>query len=280
MVERDRLRRLVLRPTGPVTPTNGVFHAVVRIAVDRGSRPGTRRTRGNDSLASALTPRPARPSARVDRAVARAGVHGRAPGERERARGRERRTCARSRARDRVRGGTGRTRSRLMTYDERMGLRRRDRRAASRSLRHLHDLVGAHVVRRRARRAGGSRRSPQRRLRRRGSGAGRSPARRVICERRERAARERDRLARRRARRRVERDVSRVPPSNVSVDLRDPAVAAAVQRLHEVDVVGGDRRRELEADVLPDRVAERGRAPRGLRVAVERPARRGPRACR
>ena len=86
---------------------------------------------------------------------------------------------------------------------------------------------------------------------------------------REPALPERDGLPRGRSRRRVERDRQLRVAVEDQLNFRDPAIAAAVQRLDEVHVVGGDGRRELQADVLPDGIAERRRPPRRGQVAVE-----------
>ncbi len=167
-----------------------------------------------------------------------------------------------------LRGGTGRNACRLMTttsgWDCDIGTDRRQQVAG-----HLHDLVGAHVgvgvpVAQadlgEAHTVGSAEEVLARIVHRRDAD----------LQRREATHRERERLATRAARRRVERERVRVPAVERHVDLRDPAIATAVHRLHEVDVVGRDRRREPEADVLPDRLAQRGRAPGGLDVAVER----------
>ena len=70
-------------------------------------------------------------------------------------------------------------------------------------------------------------------------------------ERVERAARERDRLAGGGARAAVEHDVHRSSAVERQHRVRDVAVAPAVERLHEVDVVGGDLAVEVDLDALP-----------------------------
>ena len=141
-----------------------------------------------------------------------------------------------------VRGGTGRVASRLMTSTSGWLARRRAER--------VEQVASASARPRRARTSCVACAS-RRRISAKPTGIGLAEQVRAVVvrlhdadrERVERAARERDRLARRGARRAVERDVHRVAAVERQLRVRDVAVAPAVERLHEVDVVGRDRRR-------------------------------------
>ena len=128
----------------PPTPTNGVFQAVAGLPSAALAARHCRQP-GSDSLASAVTR-----SGQAERdasmaASVRAGVHARVAGEREAARRGQRRTRARSTAPDRCGAGPDASASRVITSTSGCVRGARAQRVEQ-VLRHLHDLVDAHVV--------------------------------------------------------------------------------------------------------------------------------------
>ena len=270
MIDRHRLRGVDLGPLPPHL-VEGRLPGRGRIVVER-SAASTRQAPGHECARRDAPARRdvARPQRVLDRGVGRFSAHGRIAGQVEGARGRKRELSS-----DRQLGLIARRHrpGRVSTHDEGQGMvagRRSER--IEQVARHLHDLMEPDVVSRV--------RVAQADLGE-ADGIGLTEQVRPVVvhlddadrERVERPTRERDRLSRSGARAAVEDHVHRSSAVERQHGVRDVAVAPAVDRLHEVDVVGSDLAVEIDLDALAARVSERLGAPRGGGIAVERGAR-------